>query len=157
MGRSEEITLSLPANVKYAPALGAVLASMLDEATAESYNIQLAVHELFTNIVEHGYGSQTAGQVKCHFLLAVAQRCFTAVLQDTAQPFSPDLIGWEQGEQHWETAVSPQGTCYTLKSAPEPDLLQERGRGFFLIHQLMSSATCHVTDAGNEWTLKKTL
>ncbi|MCA9919753.1 MAG: ATP-binding protein [Anaerolineales bacterium] len=157
MGRSEEITLSLPADVKYAPVLGAALTAMLEEETAESYNIQLAVHELFTNIAEHGYSGDLTGQVHCQFVLQVEQRCFTAVLQDTTPPFSPEMIGWEQTEPHWATAVSPQGTYHTLKSAPEPDLLQDRGRGFFLISQLTDSLICHATEAGNEWTLSKTL
>lgn len=157
MGRSEEITLSIPANVKYAPVLGATLTAMLAEETAESYNIQLAVHELFTNIAEHGYGNSPTGLVNCRFVLQVEQRCFTAVLQDTAPAFSPEMIGWEQIETYWETAVSPQGTCHTLKSAPEPDLLQDRGRGFFLICQLSDSLICHATDAGNVWTLSKSL
>ena len=156
MSRSETITQTVPAHVKYAPALGSSLAALLDGITSETYNIQLAVHELFTNIVEHGYGLAAAGQVVCVFSVSEDKGCFTAVLQDTAPPFSPEMIGWEQIEQHWETAVSPQGTCYTLKSAPEPDLLQERGRGFFLISQLTDSLTCHATPAGNEWTLQKT-
>jgi anti-sigma regulatory factor (Ser/Thr protein kinase) len=157
MERCEEISLSLPVNMKYAAVLGATLAAMLDEEPSESYNIQLAVHELFTNIVEHGYGNAPRGQVSCHLILDSSQHCFTAVLQDTAPPFDPNQIDWENVMSHWETAVSPQGTRHTLKSAPEPGLLQVRGRGFFLIHQLMSSITCHVTSAGNAWTLSKDL
>lgn len=151
MGHREEITLSLPADVKYAPALGAVLTALLGEERPDAYNIQLAVHEMFTNIVEHGYGNNAAQQLICR--LALDSDNFTAVLQDTAAPFSPDLVGWAQPELYWETAITPQGRRHTLKNAPEPDLMQVRGRGFFLICQLMSNVTCHATKAGNEWTL----
>ncbi|GJM40672.1 MAG: hypothetical protein DHS20C20_09540 [Ardenticatenaceae bacterium] len=137
--------------------LGAALTAMLEEATSEAFNIQLSVHELFTNIVEHGYGCDPTKQVLCHLLLDLDQGCFSAVLQDNAPPFSPESIGWEQTEKHWETAVIPQGTQHVLKTAPEPELLQERGRGFFLISQLMNSVVCQTTEAGNRWTLNKTL
>lgn len=155
MGDPEEITFSLPANIKYASVLGAALTAMLEDTTNEAFNIQLAVHELFTNIVEHGYGCDANKQVGCHLLLDLDQGCFTAVLTDTAPPFSPESIGWEQIETHWETAVSPQGSYHTLKTAPEPDLLQERGRGFFLINQLVNSLVCHATETGNTWTVSK--
>lgn len=156
MVQCETITQTLPASVKYAPVLGSTLAALLDETTAESYNIQLAVHELFTNIVEHGYGLATGEQVVCTFTLSGDKRCFTAVLQDEAPAFAPNQVGWENAADHWETAVTPQGHCHTLKTTPEPDLLQERGRGFFLISQLTDSLICHATLAGNEWTLQKT-
>ncbi len=157
MGRPEEATLTLPANLKYAAALGATLTALLEDVTDEAYNLQMAVHELFTNIVEHGYGHAADNQLHIQLVLDVAQDCFTAVLQDTAPPFSPELIGWEQPEKHWETAVTPQGNRYTLTSAPEPDLLQIRGRGFFLISQLMSHVVCHAKAEGNEWTVSKSL
>lgn len=157
MGRREEIDLSLPADVKYASVLGAVLTAMFEEDSAEAYNIQLAVHELFTNIVEHGHGHNSSHLVTCHLIWEPNRNAFTAVLQDNAPPFSPRQTGWDQAESYWETAVTPQGHRYTLKDVPEPDLLQVRGRGLFLIRQLMSHITCQTTATGNKWTLSKTV
>ncbi|MEZ4593312.1 MAG: ATP-binding protein [Chloroflexota bacterium] len=153
MGRREETNLSLPADVKYAHVLGSALTAMFEEESAEAYNIQLAVHELFTNIVEHGYGHDASQLVACHLTWEPDDGAFTAVLQDTAAPFSPRQTGWDRAESYWETAVTPQGHRYTLKDVPEPDLLQVRGRGLFLIRQLMSHIVCQASAKGNEWTL----
>lgn len=158
MESCETITLTLPAHNKYAPVLGTVLQAMLDERTDEAYNIQLAVHEAFTNIVDHAGGEGVQQPtIALSLSLDEATGLFTAVLQDNAPPFSPSQVGWAEPEAHWETAVWANTTQYTLKTTPEPDLLQIRGRGLFLMNQLMSSVTCQVSDTGNRWTLTRAL
>ena len=80
------------------------------------YNVQLAVDEAFTNIVEHAYGGEGDDEIQCN--CQIAGDGLTISLKDCGHPFDPE-------------------------SVPDPDLdsdLNERkvgGLGLFFIHELM--------------------
>lgn len=86
----------------------------LSEAAA--YQIELAVDEACTNIVEHAYGGKEKGDIEC--TCQVTDKGLKIVLRDTGIPFDP-------------TAV------------PEPDLstpledLDPGGAGLFLMRKMM--------------------
>lgn len=83
---------------------------------AVGFDLQLAVEEVFVNLVQHGYGEAVAGPVRVE--LSKKDGALWVTIRDEAPPFEPD-------------------------SAPTPDVgagLEERetgGLGLFLVDQLM--------------------
>ena len=73
---SDTIRLDFPATHKYLNVLGACIHELLArvEGLAEpvvvSYNIQLAVHEACTNIVDHAYAGMPAGRLNITLTLS---------------------------------------------------------------------------------------
>ncbi len=80
------------------------------------YQVQLAVDEACSNIIEHAYGGEGDGVIEC--VLDVADGEFTITLRDYGKPFDP-------------------------QSVPEPDVeatLEDRtggGLGLYFIRHLM--------------------
>lgn len=91
------------------------------------YNIQLAVDEAFTNIVEHAYGGEGDEEILCKCY--VTQDELTITFKDCGQPFEPENV-------------------------PDPDLesdLYERqvgGLGLFFIRELMDEVEYTFTVEG---------
>lgn len=142
MPEPDNIQLDLPATFKYLNVLGACLGEMLarageagcDERTV--YNIQLAVHEVCTNIVEHAYVGQAAGRIQISMTLHPAH--FVVELHDTAQKTFklPDNIDLDDVDL---------------------DNLTERSRGLMLIQQLMDHVEYRPQPGNNQWRLVKNL
>jgi serine/threonine-protein kinase RsbW len=138
MNDSDVIRLDLPATHKYLNVLGACLGEMLtraeglDDPTALTYAVQLAVHEICANIVEHAYAGQPAGRIGVTVTLAAQPRRLVVDLADTGRSFDPAGV-------------------------PEPDLTegQAGGYGLFLVRQLMDDVTYHPQPGGNHWRLAK--
>lgn len=86
----------------------------LDESS--TYAVKLAVDEACSNIIEHAYGEESKGDIKCTY--KIANDSLTIVLRDHGRPFDPDSI-------------------------PEPNFgapieqLKPRGAGLFLMRKLM--------------------
>lgn len=104
-----------------------------DECTA--YQVQLAVDEACSNIIEHAYGGEGAGVIKCTYRIQHDE--LTVTLRDTGRPFDPETV-------------------------PEPDLtcgLEERtggGLGLYLIHRIMDEVDFDFeSEAGNVLTMVK--
>lgn len=101
-------------------ALSEEACAQVQAAASDAYAIQLAVEEVCTNIVNHGYANQATGPMEIEFWLLDdgAQRSLQIVIYDQAPPFDPE-------------------------SSPEPDLdasIEDRqigGLGWFLIKNLM--------------------
>jgi serine/threonine-protein kinase RsbW len=99
------------------------------------YEVQLAVDEACSNIIEHGYGENHAGDIECY--CEIDPKGVTIKLRDWAPPYTPGEV-------------------------PEPDLniplekLKLRGAGLVLIHKLMDQvAYVDYPDGGNQLTLVK--
>jgi serine/threonine-protein kinase RsbW len=118
--------------------IGACLGAMLErveeieEPEILRYNVELAVQEACTNIVEHAYAGQDGGRVHVQFTLSRLPRRLTVDIRDTGKSFDPDLV-----------------------AEPDLDTIQYRGYGLFLIKELMDQATYHPGPTGNHWCLVK--
>lgn len=134
------IRLDLPATFRYLNVAGAAIQSILErvegvaEPEATIYNIQLAVHEVCTNIVEHAYANNADARFTITFTLTDDPRRLIVELHDTGHPFDPADV-------------------------PSPDLdeVQVRGYGLFLIYSLMDDIAYETKPAGNFWRLVKRL
>ena len=99
------------------------------------YAVQLAVDEACSNIIEHAYGGEGMGDIKC--TCEAVNDKFLVILQDKGRPFIP-------------------------QSVPEPDLnapleeVKPRGAGLFLMHKLMDEVQFKSTEkSGNVLTMVK--
>ena len=99
------------------------------------YSIQLAVDEACTNVIEHGYGGEGRGDIRC--TCDVTQDGIEITLRDWGAAFNPNCI-------------------------PEPDFnvplekLQSRGAGLFLMKKLMDEVHFDFeTEDGNVLLLVK--
>jgi len=133
------VRLELPATHKYLNVIGACIRAMLDREQGlpgqESlfYNIELAVHEACTNIVEHAYAG-ISGRIDIAFTLDESLRQFIIELNDRGQSFS-------------------------LSDVVAPDLSQPQtsGYGLFLVNQLMDEVTYFPQPGNNRWRLVKNI
>lgn len=135
---NDSIELTLPAELKYLNILAAVIDALLAHAPAipekESlvYNIQLAVHELCTNIIEHAYQFDSSQSIQLHLHLKQAEL---------------------------RIRITDQGRAFDPQSVPRPDLdgMQERGMGLFLAYELLDEVKYSPETHCNRWFLKKTI
>jgi serine/threonine-protein kinase RsbW len=140
MNTEESIYIDLPANLSYlsiiSHALGEVLRYIEDLPDAEYtvYNLQLAVHEACTNIVEHAYANQPTGRIRTTITLNHTPRRLVVELHDTGQSFD-----------------------ITAVTVPDLDTPQEGGYGLFLIHSLMDEVSYLPQPDNNCWRLVKHL
>ncbi len=111
------------------PWLNTVLSGLLSEVTArsEASKIELAVHEICVNIVEHAY-HHTPGPIS---LEIGESECFINVtITDNGEGFDPAEI-----------------------SEPDPANPSIRGYGLMITRQLTSSLRYGQSSAGNRWDL----
>lgn len=92
------------------------------------YELQLAVDEAFSNIIEHAYGGEGEGEIECICMDSAGD--MTIVLHDWGEPFDPG-------------------------SVPEPDFsvpleeLNSRGAGLVLIRKIMDKTEFRFSEQGN--------
>jgi serine/threonine-protein kinase RsbW len=125
--------LRFPADLLSVRALGPWLAEVLerqcgDDAVAKAPMIELAIHELCINIVEHAYGA-TEGHVDVTFSATPATLTF--VICDVGSPFDGELTGRSDDD--------------------EPTI---RGYGMHIITQLASQLHYERVDDTNRWTVE---
>ena len=111
-------------------------AGSIDEATIHS--IELAVHEIATNIVDHAYPENQVGQIEASLTVSGksqgAQRQLKVELRDKGTPFNA-------------TTVAPVNL----------DSPQEGGYGLFLAQALMDEVHYERRAGRNIWRLTKKL
>lgn len=140
MSEENTLHLDLPASHIYLNALGGCIAAMLQRAEdlpdpqTTIYNIQLAVHEICTNIIEHAYANSASDRIKISLTLCLRSGQFITDVYDTGR------------------------ACDLSKVAP-PNLEQGQihGYGLFIVRQLMDTVTLQSQPGNNHWHLAKNL
>lgn len=136
----QTIELNVPAHRHSLRIVSNCIAGVLERLDSLSqpertvYNIQLAVHETCTNILEHAYHQEPNGRIKLHFLLQDEPRQFVIEIVDNGRIFEPTSV-----------------------PAPDLDGEQVRGYGLFIVEQLMDEVTYTPSDSSNQWRLVKQL
>lgn len=149
MSKQKSIHLAFTATYKNLEGVGAWVRYQLRDTSEEKqslssgesqifHDIELAVHEICNNIIEHAYGHQN-GQIDAYFTFERREKCVTVDLYDTGQPFDSAEV-----------------------SAPDLTIPQEGGYGLYLVHALLDEVTHSVHrlgngTAGNHWHLVKYL
>jgi serine/threonine-protein kinase RsbW len=139
------VCLDLPAEHRYLNIVSACLAALLEstddiaERDSVTYNVQLAVQEACTNIVEHAYEGQAGGRIAVEISLwdanaAGVPRQLTVDLYDDGLPFDESQ------------AADP--------SLDEP---QVHGYGLFLMRELTDSVSYERCEGRSHWQLAKKL
>jgi serine/threonine-protein kinase RsbW len=99
------------------------------------YAIDLAVDEACTNIIEHAYGGEGVGEIRCTCL--VLKNGLEIVLHDYGRPFNPSKI-------------PPPDAKVRLKD------LKDRGAGLFLMQKMMDEVRFEFNQReGNTLTMVK--
>lgn len=138
MVQPETILVDLPGSYKYLNVIGACLSEFIarieniSDPAGVVYNVQLAVHEVCTNIINHAYGDQQIGRIRVEVTLADAPRHLLIAVHDTGQAFDLDQV-------------------------PEISLddVHIHGYGLFLIRELMDQVTYLPQHGNNYWHLIK--
>lgn len=126
--------LTLPADYGALYQIADYVARLLPAISIELRTlIELALHELCINIIEHAYRGE-AGTITIR-----AQR-------------EEDLWIWTI-EDHAPYTYTPPG----IIQAPSPILLPERGWGLAIVHRAMDHVEYRRSADGNQWRLQKTL
>lgn len=136
---TRSIEIEIPAELQYLESLGERLREFLGvipnliEPEATRYNIELAVHEIAANIVNHAYVN-SSGAIVMSATLSSEPMQINVTLEDTGCAFDPDTV-------------------------QEPNLgeLQEHGFGLFLVRHLMDKVEYQQLDKKNVWQLTKVL
>ena len=133
------IVLDLPAKYVYLPILGTCIKTILGDVAGlqqrdvVAYNVELAVYEACTNIVEHAYGN-VGGRIEA-----------TVTLASSPNRLIVDLVEF--------------GVGFDLAAVPDPDLDVPKihGYGLYLVHELMDEVIYHPEAGQNHWRLIKYL
>lgn len=137
----DTIQMELPATYKYLSVLSTAIEDVLSKVDGLTelhqmiYNMQLAVQEACTNIVDHAY----EGKPGYTFTVKI-------VVQQHPQTLTISLID--------------KGVSFDISQRPEVDLdtpSDDGGYGLFLMHQLLDEVRYEVTNEGNLWVLVKRL
>lgn len=134
------IGLDIPATHRYLNVVGACVREMiqrfddLPDVEALSHDIQLAVHEICTNIVDHAYVDKDNGRIHLKFSYDPKATKLMIQLHDRGRKFNPtDVV------------------------KPRFDEPQERGFGLYLAHKIMDVVKYERISGENVWSLEKIL
>lgn len=136
---SDTVRVEMPATHAYLLMIGTCISCVFKNAPSLptndglAYNIELAVHEACTNIIEHAYGG-VPGSIKLEFTLLEKSRQLVVNLADNGRPFE-----------------------YATSRQPNLDEPQIRGYGLFIMKNLMDTVDYCSTEQGNSWHLVKNL
>jgi serine/threonine-protein kinase RsbW len=131
-------TRIFPARYESLAAIGQFIAAAAEHAGFDdctAYQVQLAVDEACSNIIEHAYGGEGTGVIECTY--RIQREKFIVVLRDYGQPFEPETV-------------------------PKPNLsanIEERpdgGLGLYLVRKIMDEVDFDFeSEAGNVLTMVK--
>lgn len=134
------IRLDLPAEHKHLNVIGACLNAIVEridhvqDKEMLAYNLELALHETCTNIVEHAY-SEREGRIQVAMSVIHSPQLQLVIdLHDT-------------------------GVAFDLNEAKEPNLegAQVHGYGLFLMKQLLDEVVYRSSETSNHWRLVKNI
>jgi serine/threonine-protein kinase RsbW len=102
------------------------------------FDVQLAVDEALTNIIEHAYAGINGGKITVQCRLSESKKEFIVKLKDSGKPFDPQTV-----------------------ASPDTDAkLEERkvgGLGIYFMKQLMQTVKYAINDKENELTMARLL
>jgi len=135
--QDDMIELYLPAKYRYLNLVRSCIRELV-ESTEESgiseemiYGVQLAVHEICNNIIEHAYHDEL-GWLRLVLSMHTNDHTFTADLYDDGHSFDPTSV-----------------------VTPNLDEAREDGYGLFLARQLMDEVSYDCNSGKNHWRLLK--
>lgn len=140
ISQEKTICLDVPATFKYlhivSSCLDGVLTQEADLAKQEylSYNVQLAVQEICTNIVRHAYKERENERIRVKITLELHPRSLVIEIFDTGMPCKECDV-----------------------TLPNLDEGQVNGYGLFIVRNLMDEVTYQREPEGNFWYLTKKL
>lgn len=105
----------------------------------EIFRIQLACDEACTNIIEHAYGAEDAGQIQISWQFK--QGAFTIELRDNGRPFRPETVPYPSMPD----------------SADNVDELKVGGLGLHFMRSLMDEVEFSFDKDGNRLVMVKYL
>lgn len=140
MSQLTVIELSVPATHRFLNVVGACVAEMLyrldniDDVDTVTHDVQLAVHEICTNIVDHAYDEhkKAKGRIGIRLSFEESNGILHVRLVDGGRKFNPDDV-----------------------AQPRFGEAQERGFGLFLTHQIMDIVKYDRKADENIWFLEK--
>lgn len=134
------VRLEVPADLGHLNIISACLAALLEavadvvDRDVQTYNLQLAVQEASTNIVEYAYGGHSGGRIAIEFSLSDSPRQLAIDLYDNGSPFDASLA-----------------------FEPNLDEPQIHGYGLFLMRELTDDVGYERVQECNHWRLVKRL
>ena len=138
--------LSLPGTLDSLEAIGAFILRVSAEAGLErraSYRLRLAVDEIATNTVVHGY-EESGLQGTIDIWAEIDDSDLRVVLEDSAGPFDPRQTAPPKGMDLplEERAIGGLGVFLALRGvdALEYERIGDRNRSTFVMHRPSSSA-----------------
>ena len=137
---SETIRLDFPASLKYLNVLGACVSAILVHAqdtqdmAVVTYHIQLALHEICTNIMIHAYALVPVGRIEVSITLYPQKKHLEIEFFDYGEPFDEAKV-----------------------TAPDLEHGQVHGYGLFLARNLMDTVQYERKEKKNCWRLTKHL
>lgn len=105
---------------------------ILEHNQQATYAIELAVHELCTNIIMHAYPANDPGSIALSGRFHAHQHQLEINIYDWGRPFSPEQ-----------------------RTLPDLEHGQEGGYGLFIIEQIVDSLHYNRTATSNHWQLIK--
>jgi serine/threonine-protein kinase RsbW len=140
MDSERVVRLDIPAAYDFLPIIGLVISEMLSRAgqigdsELTAHGVQLAVHEVCTNIVRHAYQAEPGKRIGVVLTLESEPRRFVVETTDCGIPFDEEAM-----------PVPPLG---------EP---RESGYGLILARELVDAISYRSEAGANHWRLVKTL
>ena len=137
MQHADTIHIELPAKCENLALIRSVLAAIMEKVSDVDdladlvYNIQLAIHEICLNIIQHAYGHEN-GAIQIDIELSRDMRSINVNIYDSGQPFD----------------------IYAIVD-PNLDEPQAYGYGLFIAKQLMDTLEYHPSPCANHWRLQK--
>lgn len=132
------VEFTAPATFAAVRAIDTAVSNLLMRAGADEfnvYNVQLAAHEICTNIVRHAYAGRDDGTIAVSLRVSHIPRLVIQIeLRDQGRPFDSQSA-----------------------TAPDLDQPQEGGYGLFLARALLDELHYHRDEHGNLWRLLKRL
>lgn len=160
--QQKKVVLTIPAEFAYLSLLGPAIsivvqqiAKRLDEATCDSVigDLTLATHEVCANIIDHAYEGESDASIS----ITIGKDGSDGIevsLADNGRSYDPHILDWPPPHA-WRITKGIHGSIFTLVCVPVPDIDQDRGRGIFLMGQLVNCVEYRPMEGRNVWRLLK--
>ncbi len=154
---STDVGLDIPAEHKFLSVVGMAVATAVELLGDSSlaYAVQLAIHEVCANAIDHAYATpDPANRLAVRLRLDETKTAVDASITYAGRPLDVGLLSETLGFT-WEPAPANGQAAYVLRHVREPELDQERGRGMFLIWQLVDEVIYMPGTEKNVWQLRR--